>query len=424
MEDTAVTYPNDWTLQEVQALAERMRAGGTPSRAVKEYWGGDIPFALIEDITASGLYLEQASERLTQEGLESSSAWIVPPGAVLLSMYATIGATVVNRIPVATNQAILAIQPKKGYSAEFLALSLRAHKDALARLNVESTQKNISKGIVSTFKLPVPPLPEQQRIAQVLSTVQEAIAQQERLIRTTTELKQALMQKLFTEGLRGEALKETEIGRVPESWEVVKLGSLGHVGNGSTPKRTENGYWDGGTNPWLNSTKIHERFIEHADQFVTERAMKECHLPIVPANSLLIAITGQGKTLGNVALTRIDATINQHLAYVRFSNTQVEPEFLMWYLSTQYDQLRSVAHGAGSTKGALTCSYLKSLLVPMPSLNEQRAITDVLSKLEDKARTAERKRNALQDLFRTLLHELMTGKVRVGEMAHAETTAP
>ncbi len=283
----------------------------------------------------------------------------------------------------------------------------------------KTTIPNMSRSKLAVLPMALPEYSEQKRIARTLNTLQEAIAQQERLIRTTTELKQALMQKLFTEGLRGEALKETEIGMVPESWEVVKLGSLGHVGNGSTPKRTENGYWDGGTNPWLNSTKIHERFIEHADQFVTERAMKECHLPIVPANSLLIAITGQGKTLGNVALTRIDATINQHLAYVRFSNTQVEPEFLMWYLSTQYDQLRSVAHGAGSTKGALTCSYLKSLLVPMPSLNEQRAITDVLSKLEDKARTAERKRNALQDLFRTLLHELMTGKVRVNT-----TTSP
>lgn len=280
----------------------------------------------------------------------------------------------------------------------------------------KTTIPNMSRSKLAELPIALPPLKEQHRIAETLSLVQQAIEQQERLIRSTTELKQALMQKLFTEGLRGEAQKETEIGLVPESWEVVKLGSLGHVGNGSTPKRTENGYWEGGTFPWLNSTKIHERFIEHADQFVTDRAKKECHLPIVPANSLLIAITGQGKTLGNIALTRIETSINQHLAYVKFNDDKMNPEFMLWYLSTLYDQLRSVAHGSGSTKGALTCSYLKSLEVPLPGKVEQEQIMQVFAQLEQKVRNAEGKRNALEDLFRTLLHELMTGKVRVGEL--------
>jgi len=287
--------------------------------------------------------------------------------------------------------------------------------DELKQLVTGSTMPYIRKGDLENVQVPIPELAEQRRIARVLGTVQQAIEQQERMIRSTTELKQALMQKLFTEGLRGEAQKETEIGPVPESWEVVKLGSLGHIGNGSTPKRTENGYWDGGTYSWLNSTKIHERFIEHADQFVTGLAKKECHLPIVPANSLLIAITGQGKTLGNIALTRIETSINQHLAYVKFNSEKVKPEFLLWYMSTLYDQLRSVAHGSGSTKGALTCSYLKSLEVPLPRRDEQDQITEVFAQLEQKTRNAEKKRTALQDLFRTLLHELMTGKVRVGE---------
>lgn len=254
---------------------------------------------------------------------------------------------------------------------------------------------------------------EQQRIAQVLSTVQQAIEQQERLIRSTTELKQALMQKLFTEGLRGEAQKETEIGAVPESWEVVRLGSLAHIGNGSTPRRTTDEYWNRGTIPWLNSSKIHEVFITEADQFVTELAVKECHLPKVPIDSLLIAITGQGKTLGNVAITRIETCINQHLAYVRFTGETVIPEYLLWYLSTRYEFLRAIANGAGSTKGAITCGYLKTLPVPVPPLEEQEEIRAAFNRIEQKLTNARSKVTALNDLFRTLLHELMTGKVRV-----------
>ena len=130
-----------------------------------------------------------------------------------------------------------------------------------------------------TLPIAIPPPCEQRKIAAVLGLVQRAIEQQERLIALTMELKKALLHKLFTEGLRGEPQKQTEIGPVPESWELVPLGSLAKVGNGSTPKRDNEGYWQGGTIPWLNSTKIHERFITEADQFVTDVAVKECHLP-------------------------------------------------------------------------------------------------------------------------------------------------
>ena len=258
-------------------------------------------------------------------------------------------------------------------------------------------------------------IPEQKKIAHILSTVQRAIEAQERIIQTTTELKKALMHKLFTEGLRNEPQKQTEIGLVPESWDVVELGTLAKVGNGSTPKRANEAYWEGGTIPWLNSTKIHDRFITEAEQFVTPQAIKECHLPKVAPNSMLIAITGQGKTLGNSAITRIEACINQHLAYAQFHSPKIVPDFVLWFMQTRYDYLRSIALGGGSTKGALTCGFLKTLPIPAPSTDEQKEIVTVFQTLEDKQDSAASKQSALQDLFRTLLHELMTAKTRVND---------
>ncbi len=197
---------------------------------------------------------------------------------------------------------------------------------------------------------------------------------------------------------------------------MVELGSLAKVGNGSTPKRANEAYWEGGTIPWLNSTKIHDRFITEADQFVTPQAVKECHLPKVAPNSLLVAITGQGKTLGNSAITRIETCINQHLAYAQFHSPKIVPDFVLWFMQTRYDYLRSIAHGGGSTKGALTCGFLKTLPIPVPSTDEQKEIVTVFQTLEDKQGTAANKQSALQDLFRTLLHELMTAKIRVHEL--------
>lgn len=312
---------------------------------------------------------------------------------------------------------VIPIRGRKGESDTlflfFYLLHPEVRSDLAGKMEGSTGRKRLSKTVLGDRLIPLPPFPEQQKIAHILSTVQRAIEAQQRIIRTTTELKKALMHKLFTEGLRNEPQKQTEFGPLPESWEVVELGSIAKVGNGSTPKRANKAYWEGGTIPWLNSTKIHDRFITEADQFVTPQAVKECHLPKVAPNSLLIAITGQGKTLGNSAITRIETCINQHLAYALFHSKKIVPDFVLWFMQTRYDYLRSIAHGGGSTKGALTCGFLKTLPIPVPSRAEQEGIVATFQTLEDKQAFAVRKQAALQDLLRTLLHELMTAKTRV-----------
>src|SRR3546814_20778451 len=121
---------------------------------------------------------------------------------------------------------------------------------------------------------------------------------------------------------------------MPESWTVASLGDFGRIGNGSTPKKTNPVYWQSPITPWLTSAKVHEGLISSADQFVSQIAVKECHLPVVPAGSLLIAITGQGKKLGNSALVEFAPTINQHLYYVRLDrNDDVTGSFYQFMLS-------------------------------------------------------------------------------------------
>jgi len=274
------------------------------------------------------------------------------------------------------------------------------------------------------IEIPLPPLPEQRKIAAVLGKVQEAIAAEAALVRNARDLKQSLLHHLFTHGLRNEPLKQTEIGRIPESWEVVPVGNIAQVGNGSTPKRTNAAYWQDGQTPWLTSAKVYDGVIEKADEFVTDAAVRECHLPQVKAGSLLIAITGQGKTLGNVAITAVETTISQHLAFVQFERTDVEPNFIRFFLEGRYEHLRQIALGGGSTKGALTCGFLKSYGVPVPSQGEQREIASMLQTADEKIAVHEARYRELQDLFRTLLHQFMTGRVRVDGVESAmETTS-
>lgn len=129
--------PTNWTLEPVERLCSTCRSGGTPARSEKAYWKtGTIRFAMIEDLTGCGLYLGETRERITQAGIDASSAWLVPPGAVLISMYATVGETAINTVPMATNQAILALRVLPKHSAEYVAYSISYFRGWLGMTDV------------------------------------------------------------------------------------------------------------------------------------------------------------------------------------------------------------------------------------------------------------------------------------------------
>jgi type I restriction enzyme S subunit len=406
------TIAPDWKVEPLVRVCEPPQYGYTASAEEK----GNVRFLRITDITDSGVewptvpFCECPAELLNKYRLASGDIVFARIGATTGKSY-----LITNPPPSVFASYLIRVRAKEEINPTFLSQYFRSvaywrQVDAQKKTNLKM---GVNGSLLKTLIVPVPPLAEQRKIAAVLGLVQRALEQQERLIALTTELKKALLHQLFTQGLRGEPQKETDIGPVPQSWEVVTLGSLAKVGNGSTPKRDSEDYWKDGTIPWLNSAKIHERFITKADQFVTDLAVKECHLPRVKSGSLLIAITGQGKTLGNSGLVSFETCINQHLAYAQFVSPKIVPEFVLWFMQTRYEYLRSISQAGGSTKGALTCGYLKTYPIPLPSLNEQREIAEVFAALDRKEKVHGHKHAALTALFRTLLHQLMTAQIRV-----------
>ena len=407
--------PAEWSLVRIDDLAVKLKAGGTPSRKNKAYFGGDIPFVLIDDMTSNGVYLNSTKETISQEGLEACSAWIVPENTVLLSMYATIGATVITTFPVATNQAILAIIPHENCEREYLSFCLQAHKAHLARLNVESTQKNINKGIVSSFPLPLPPLPEQKKIAHILSTVQRAIEAQERIIQITIELKKSLMHKLFTEGLRNEPQKQTEIGPIPESWEVVKLSDLLTIAQyGMSVKGNHEGNY-----PILRMTnQVDGQIVGRNLQYV-EINNGNFEKFKVERGDILFNRTNSLDLVGRTAIFNIegDFVFASYLIRLRTDEKKLNPFFLNCYFNTDEIQarLKSIAARAVSQSN-ISATRLKGFPVPNPGLDEQEEIVAHAKALDRKLAVHRGKLEQLQDLFRTLLHELMTAKRRVNHL--------
>ena len=350
----------------------------------------------------------------------SPSKWCTQPlrlakkNDILMSVRAPVGDVNMSMESCCIGRGLAALSCNPGTNPYFLYFLLGSLKAEIEKRGTGTTFLSINKNVLEQLEIHLPSLPEQKKIAAVLLKIQRAIETQDRMIQSLRDLKKSTMQHLFTHGLRGEKTKMTEIGEIPESWEVVPLKKMGRVGNGSTPKKTNHAYWTNGKIPWLTSGKIHEGIIKAPDQFVTLTAQRECHLPTVRKGGLLIAITGQGKTLGNAAIVDFDSTMSQHLAYVQPDNPDMYPPFIWHYLTTKYEALRQIGFGGGSTKGALTCAALREYPVPCPkTFGEQKEVARILTDLDVKNSDHESQKTAHQCLFKTVLNKLMTGELRV-----------
>ena len=409
--------PVGWELVPIKKLAIKHRAGGTPQRSNASYWdNGEIPYAKIQDITRAQLYLASVEERITQAGLKNSSAWIVPPESVLVSMYATVGDTAINTIPLATNQAILALILRTGIDNRFVAYSIKYYRNILLRQNVESTQKNVNKAILGNFPLPIPPFEEQRKIAYVLGTVQRAIEQQTQLIERMQELKRALMHKLFTEGTRGEPQKETEIGPMPQSWSVVPVGGvIASSRYGLSKKGAQSGQY-----PILRMTNQVDGYISNDDLQYVNLTDDEFEKARVEQGDILFNRTNSFELVGRSAVFTLDGdyTFASYLIRLRVDTSQIDPYFLNFYLGTDNTQarLKSIAT-RGVSQSNISATRLKGFPIPLPTLSEQRKINDIVRILDEKIALLQQKRRILEQLFQTLLHKLMTAQIRVHDLA-------
>jgi len=279
----------------------------------------------------------------------------------------------------------------------------------------ESTRGFFKKEDFRSIKVNLPPLDEQRRIAHVLTTVQTAIEQQAKLIDLTRELKSALMGKLFTEGLHGEKQKETEIGLVPAGWNASNIGEVARFQSGGTPSREKPEYWSGGTIPWVKTGEINYKVIETTEEFITEEGLNNSAAKLLPKGTLLCAMYGQGITRGRVGILGLDATTNQACAAITpFDENQVSTWFLYYYMQYHYQNLRELGHGANQRN--LNMDLIKSFPLSYPASDEQKEIVKSLSVIDKKISRIEKKRTLLEELFRTLLHQLMTGEVRTAEL--------
>jgi type I restriction enzyme S subunit len=199
---------------------------------------------------------------------------------------------------------------------------------------------------------------------------------------------------------------------LPEGWSVKRLDEIATVTSGGTPSRSELSYWENGDIPWIRTTEVQNCHLYYEDviEFITEKGMRNSSAKLLPINTILIAMIGQGKTRGQLALLKIEASTNQNAAAIIFNDNSY-PEFFFHYLLTQYENIRSHSNSAGQSN--LSGALVKEIKVPFPPLPEQKKIAQILSTW-DKAITATEQLIAnSQQQKKALMQQLLTGKKRL-----------
>ena len=279
-----------------------------------------------------------------------------------------------------------------------------------------TTIPNLSQSKLAELPMVFPPLPEQKKIAHILSTVQRAIEQQERIIQTTTELKKALMHKLFTEGLRNEPQKQTEIGPVPESWEIVELGTYFQIKHGFA----FDGKFFSSSGDFILMTpgNFHEEggFRDRGDRtkYYTGEVPKDY---ILSKDDLVVAMTEQTSgLLGSAAFVPESGLYlhNQRLGLITdLDSAHLSKRFLFAVFNLPHLREEVAKTSTGSKVKHTSPTKLRAVKVALPpTLKEQEEIAEALATTDRKISTAVSKRSQFQDLFRTLLHDLMTAKLQ------------
>ena len=392
--------PIEWEVRYLEDVCEILDSYRKPIKASdREEMKGDIPY-----YGASGV-IDWINDFIFDEEL----ILLGEDGENLNSRNTDLAFKISGKSWVNNHAHVFRIANKNRDNIDFMVYYLES-KD-YSRYIAGSAQPKITQAQCRKFLLPSPDLKEQEKIASILSTVDEQIDNVDSLIEKNKELKKGLMQKLLSQGIGHTAFKKTEIGEIPEEWEVKRVGDITEIKTGGTPSTKCEEYWKDGRIPWMVSGDVNKGIINSVDGRITESGMNNSAAKLLPKDTVMIALNGQGKTKGTVAYLNIEVTCNQSLAGFLPKEEKFYSKYLFYNLQNRYSEIRGLT-GDGARNG-LNLGILRDILIPLPGIEEQRRTASILSQIDEKIEEYENKKQKLEELKIGLMQKLLTGEIRV-----------
>jgi len=217
--------------------------------------------------------------------------------------------------------------------------------------------------------------------------------------------------------------KQTDVGTIPNDWEVKRLGELASISAGGTPSRSIAKYWNGDI-PWITTSELDFGTVSQADQFISKEGLNNSAAKILPPGTLLMALYGQGKTRGKVAVLGIEAATNQACAAISLSRG-VSGAFVLHFLGSRYEAIRNLSNTGNQEN--LNSSLVRSIPIVLPQKAEQEAIAEALSDADALIESLEQLLNKKRQIKKGAMQELLTGKKRLagfkGKSGYRQTEA-
>lgn len=380
--DYLASLPDNWPTERLGSLG-RVVGGGTPSRAVPRYWGGDIPWLTPGELANGGeKQIWSSADTITHAGLAASGAVMVPEQSLLVTTRATLGRSALAGRPIATNQGFKNLVFGPGSSPDFYFHLTERLKDEITRRASGTTFLEISGSQFAEIEVPAPPLAEQQRIAKILDTVNEAITAAERVVAKLLGERDGVESDLIDLGL---GPLTTGPASPPEGWAVGRLGDFIHLQRGFD---------------------------------ITESRQRPGHVPVVSSGGVFSyhdtwmarepgVVVGRKGKLGGVYYLDV--------AYWPHDTTLWVTSFgghLPRYIAAMLKRLRLERLDAATSVPTLNRNFVHPLLVAMPPLDEQQRIVHVLASVDDRIKAEEERLRKLRSLRAGLATDLLTGRVR------------
>lgn len=384
--------------------------GGTPSSRRSEYYnGGTIPWITPADLSNyNKVYISHGKKNITQQGLEKSSAKLMPANTVLLSSRAPIGYVAIAANDICTNQGFKSFLPSVHFAPKYLYWFLKGNQALLEQYASGTTFLELSGRRASEIKFPIAPLSEQRRlVARIESLFAKLDAAKEKVqsvLDSHETRKAALLHDAFTGKLTAKWRKEhqtelreskqfpsklksapSHVDALAGKWALVRLGDVITWSSGGTPSRKHPEYYSGDI-PWVKTGELNNTYIYDTSEKITKDAIAQSSAKVLPVNTVLLAM--YGATIGKVGILGVEAATNQACA-CGICSEWVDYRFLFYYLQSQKSSF--IRSGKGGAQPNISQTIIKQHEFPLPSLPEQQEIVRILDRLlarEQRARQA------------------------------------
>ncbi|WP_299141025.1 restriction endonuclease subunit S [uncultured Vibrio sp.] len=399
--------PNGWKIGVVDDIA-KVTSGGTPSRNKDSYWNGHIPWVTTSEVKFG--VITDTEQKITQEGLDNSSAKLFPEDTILMAMYGqgkTRGQVAKLGIEASTNQACAALLLHKEHDVDYYYQYLTSQYENIRELANSGGQQNLSAGIIKDIHVPIPPLPEQRKIAKILSTWDKAIATTEKLIETSKQQKKALMQQLLTGKKR---LVNPETGKAFQGeWERYSMSDLVSIDRKSLGKKTADDF----TFQYISLSDVDVGSIsDELEVHLFASAPSRARRIIQEGDILLSTVRPNLKGFAKVSGNHADCIASTGFS-VLTPKKRVSGDYIYQYIFSSHvtGQIDSLV--VGSNYPAINSSDVAGLKVYCPTYEEQQKIASVLTVADKEIEVLEVKLAHFKQEKKALMQQLLTGKRRV-----------